>query len=50
MKRYMVLVECEDYIEVEADSAEEAQLLAVEEIDNRYKNNWRARVMHVEDI
>lgn len=47
MKNYLVLVEAEDYINVEAMSPEEA-MSAAKDIANGGYTDWKTTVMHVE--
>lgn len=45
MKNYLVLVECEDYINVDAESEEEAIRMAEAEANSSLNHDWKATVM-----
>ena len=49
MKNYLVLVEAEDYISVDAESEEEAIELAIDQA-NGGLCDWTGSVMHTKDL
>ena len=50
MKSYLVLVEAEDYINVDAENDEEAIEKAIEIISGDFTSEWKGRVMHSEEL
>ncbi len=50
MKNYLVVVECEDYVNIDAETEEEAIEQAIEQARATGLHEWTASVVHREEV
>ena len=50
MKRYLVLVEAEDFIDVEAENDEDGIRQAIEKAMSDYNSTWKGTIMNSEEL